>query len=155
MTLIVKLSKYLIWANDTIWEIVENLSHEEFNRTLNETGGSIHRRYIHLAQDSWEWFHDWHGEEPEEPDFMNMKRKELYQFITEYAEKWFHLIEERTVNEYQDERAGKALTLSFEEMFFHIVNHFTYHRGQIVMALKLLGKEVTTTDYVPYRISTL
>jgi len=65
------------------------------------------------------------------------------------------LIEERTVNEYQDERAGKVLTISFEEMFFHIVNHFTYHRGQIVMALKLLGKEVTMTDYVPHRISTL
>lgn len=155
MTLLVKLSKYLTWANDTIWEIVENLSDDEFDRTLYETGGSIHRRYIHLAQDTWEWFHDWHGEEPEEPDFMNMARNELYQFITDYTGRWINLIEERTVNEYQDERAGKVLTISFEEMFFHVVNHFTYHRGQIVMALKLLGKEVTMTDYIPHRISTL
>lgn len=155
MTLLVKLSKYLIWANDTIWEITENLSDEEYNRTLYETGGSIHRRYVHLAQDTWEWFHDWHGEGPEEPDFQNMTRSELYKFIELYTGKWIKLIEKRTVNEYRDERAGKIFILEFEEMFFHIVNHYTYHRGQIVMALKLLGKEVPMTDYVPHRFSTL
>lgn len=155
MILLVKLSKYLTWANDTIWKIVEDLSDEEFDRTLYETGGSIHRRYIHLAQDTWEWFHDWHGEEPQEPDFLNMTRNELYQFITEYTGKWNNLIDERTVDEYRDERAGKVLTLQFDEMFFHMVNHFTYHRGQIVMCLKLLGKEVSMTDYVPHRFSTL
>ncbi len=155
MTLLVKLSNYLIWANDTIWEIVEDLSDEEFNRTLYETGGSIHSRYIHLAQDSWEWFHDWHNEEPEEPDFLNMTRKELYHFITEYTEKWISLIEKRTVNEYRDERAGKVLTLQFDEMFFHVVNHYTYHRGQIVMSIRLLGKKVPMTDYVPHRFSIL
>jgi len=155
MTLLMKLSKYLNWANDTIWEITRNLSDEEFNRTLYETGGSIHRRYIHLAQDTWEWFHDWHGEEPEEPDFLNMTRSELYKFIKRYTGKWISMIEKRTINEYRDERAGKILILQFDEMFFHVVNHYTYHRGQIVMALKLLGKEVPMTDYVPHRFATL
>ncbi|MHA2358693.1 MAG: DinB family protein [Candidatus Thorarchaeota archaeon] len=150
-----KLSKYLTWANDTTWKIVEDLSDEEFERTLYETGGSIHRRYIHLAQDTWEWFHDWHDEEPEEPDFQGMTRSELYNFIKEYVEKWINLIEERTVNEYSDERAGKVLTIQFDELFFHMVNHFTYHRGQIAMSLKLLGKETSMTDYVPHRVSTL
>jgi len=154
MSLLERLGEYLIWADAAIWEIVKDLSDEEFERTLYETGGSIHRRYIHLVQDTWEWFHDWHSEEPEEPDFLNMTRKELYQFITEYTGKWISLIEKRTVNEYRDERAGKVLTLQFDEMFFHVVNHYTYHRGQIVMALKLLGKEVPMTDYVPHRFST-
>ena len=154
MSLLERLGEYLIWADAAIWEIVKDLSDEEFERTLYETGGSIHRRYIHLVQDTWEWFHDWHSEEPEEPDFLNMTRKELYQFIIEYTGKWISLIEKRTVNEYRDERAGKVLTLQFDEMFFHVVNHYTYHRGQIVMALKLLGKEVPMTDYVPHRFST-
>ncbi|MFW9891673.1 MAG: DinB family protein, partial [Candidatus Thorarchaeota archaeon] len=65
-----KLANYLQWANDTIWEIVETLSEEEFSRILYESGGSIHSRYIHLAEDTWEWYHDWHGESPEEPDFQ-------------------------------------------------------------------------------------
>ena len=83
-----------------------------------------------------------------------MTRNELYQFITDYLKKWQSLIEERTVDEFTDERAGKKVVIKFDEMFFHMVNHFTYHRGQIVMGLKMLGKDVPMTDYIPYRFST-
>ena len=154
MTLIPKLASYLTWANDEIWGIAETLTEDEFTQTLAEGAGSIRKRYVHLAQDTWEWFHDWHSEEPEEPDFLNMTRGDLYQFIVRYLKKWQSLIEERTVDQFIDERAGKTVVITFEEMFFHLVNHFTYHRGQIVVGLKMLGKEVTMTDYVPYRFAT-
>ena len=154
MTLIQKLASYLTWANNTIWGIVETLTDDEFARPLAAEAGSIHGRYIHLAQDTWEWFHDWHSEEPEEPDFLSMTRYDLYQFITSYLKRWESLIENRTIDQFTDERAGETVVITFDEMFFHLVNHFTYHRGQIVMGLKMLGKEVTMTDYVPYRIAT-
>jgi uncharacterized damage-inducible protein DinB len=154
MGLIEKLAGYLTWANDTILEIVESLSEDEFRQTLAEGAGSIHKRYIHLAEDIWEWFHDWHGEEPQEPDFQGMTRSELHKFIDDYSKKWQRLIKERTVNEFTDERAGKIVVITFDEMFFHVVNHFSYHRGQIVMGLKILGKDVPMTDYIPYRFST-
>ncbi len=154
MFLLDRLPSYLNWANNVIWEIVETLTDDEFTRPLAEDVGSIHRRYIHLAQDTWEWFHDWHSEEPQEPDFQSMTRDELYQFIVFYLKKWQSLIEERTVDLFTDERAGKTVVITFNEMFFHLVNHFTYHRGQIVMGLKMLGKDVVMTDYVPYRFST-
>jgi len=155
MTLLTKLADYLVWANDIIWENVKNLSDEEFKRPMYDNGGSVHLRYVHLAEDTWEWFHDWHSETPAEPDFLGMDRDELYSFITSYVRKWLGLIKERSVDEFQDERAGKVLKLQFDEMLFHMVNHFTYHRGQIVMALKMLGKDVPMTDYVPHRFSIL
>jgi uncharacterized damage-inducible protein DinB len=154
MTLIPKLASYLTWANDAVWGIVKKLTDDEFTRPLAEGTGSIHRRYLHLAQDTWEWFHDWHNEEPEEPDFLSMTRDDLYQFIMFYLKKWQSLIEERTVDLLTDERAGKTVVITFNEMFFHLVNHFTYHRGQIAMGLKMLGKDVIMTDYMPYRFST-
>lgn len=150
MTLIPKLASYLTWANDAIWRIVEALTDDEFTRPLAEGAGSIRRRYIHLAQDTWEWFHDWHSEEPEKPDFQSMTRDDLYQFIVSYLKKWQSLIEERTVNQFTEE----TVVITFEEIYFHLVNHFTYHRGQIVMGLKMLGKDVIMTDYVPFRFST-
>ncbi|MFW9789483.1 MAG: DinB family protein [Candidatus Thorarchaeota archaeon] len=155
MALVERMVGYLTWANSSIWGIVKNLSDEEFERTLSEGAGSIRRRYIHLAEDTWEWFHDWHGEEPREPSFQSMTRNQLYQFIDDYLGKWGSLIEERSVDEFADERKGKKVVISFEEMIFHLVNHFTYHRGQIVMGLKILGKDVPMTDYVPYRFFTL
>ncbi len=154
MVLIEKMADYMTWANDAILEIVESLSEDEFRQTLVEGAGSIHKRYIHLAEDTWEWFHDWHGENPHEPDFQGMTRSELHKFIDDYSKRWQCLIKERTVNEFTDERAGKVVVITFDEMFFHLVNHFTYHRGQIVMGLKILGKNVPMTDYIPYRFST-
>jgi uncharacterized damage-inducible protein DinB len=153
MLSIEQLAGYLTWANATIWKKVQILSDDEFTLTLADNAGSIHGRYIHLAEDIWEWFHDWHDEEPERPNFRNMSRDELYQFIAEYSMKWSSLIKQRSIDEFTDERAGKTVVITFDEMFFHLVNHFTYHRGQIVMGLRMLGKEVPMTDYVPYRFS--
>jgi uncharacterized damage-inducible protein DinB len=153
MALVERMAGYLTWANSSIWDIVETISDEEYERTLADGAGSVCRRYIHLAEDTWEWFHDWHGDEPREPDFQSMTRDELNQFIMEYLRKWLGLIEERTLDEFTDERDGQTVVIEFDEMFFHLVNHFTYHRGQIVMALRMLGKEVPMTDYAPYRFS--
>jgi uncharacterized damage-inducible protein DinB len=83
-----------------------------------------------------------------------MNRSELYEFISDYVAKWIDLIDNRSVDEYQDERDERTVKLQFDEMFFHLVNHFTYHRGQIVMGLRMLGKETPMTDYVPFRFST-
>jgi uncharacterized damage-inducible protein DinB len=151
MALVKRLAGYLTWANSSIWNIVETINNEDFEKVLADGAGSVRRRYIHLAEDTWEWFHDWHGEEQEEPDFQNMSRGELNQFIGEYLRKWQRLIEERSVDKFTDERDGKTAVIEFDEMFFHLVNHFTYHRGQIAMGLRMLGKEVPMTDYVPFR----
>ncbi len=153
MSLIESLAGYLKWANDIVWKVVVGVSDEEFEQPLAIGAGSLQKRYLHYAADTWEWFHDWHGEEPEAPDFQSMARRDLYQFISEYVERWCSLITKRTVDEFRDERDGKVVVVTFEEMFFHLVNHFTYHRGQIVMGLRMLGKDVSMTDYVPYRFS--
>ena len=143
-----------MWANSSIWKIVENLTDEEYERILADRAGSIQNRYVHLAEDTWEWFHDWHDESPREPDFMIMNRNELYLFIEDYVRKWQTLVERKTVDEFMDERAGKKVSIKFDEIIFHLANHFTYHRGQIAMGLRILGKDVPMTDYVPYRFST-
>ncbi|TFH11551.1 MAG: hypothetical protein E4H14_00525 [Candidatus Thorarchaeota archaeon] len=152
MTLLEKMSKYLFWADSTIWNIVQNLTDEEYSIDLYDNGGSIQRRYAHLAQDLWEWYFDWMGQDSgEEPDFMNMSREEVFKSINEYSKMFADMTERRTVN-YLDMDAGEAkLRMTFDEILFHLVNHATYHRGQIVMGLRILGKDVVMTDYVPYR----
>ncbi|MBE0526914.1 hypothetical protein E4H12_11545 [Candidatus Thorarchaeota archaeon] len=153
MTLQTKMGKYLFWADSTIWDIVHSLTDEEYSRDLYENGGSIQRRYVHLAEDLWEWYHDWIGQEGmEEPDFMNMPREKVFSSIKEYSKLFTDMIEERSVDHIEIETGETKIKITFEEILFHLVNHATYHRGQIVMGLRILGKDVVMTDYVPHRV---
>jgi uncharacterized damage-inducible protein DinB len=153
MTLQTKMSKYLFWADSTIWDIVQNLTDEEYRRDLYENGGSIQRRYAHLAGDLREWYFDWIGQDyGEVPNFMDMSRDEMFKSINEYSRMFTDMIEKRSVD-YLDMDTGETkLRITFDEILFHLVNHATYHRGQIVMGLRILGKDVVMTDYVPHRI---
>jgi uncharacterized damage-inducible protein DinB len=154
MNLLQRMGQYLLWADKTIWELVQRLNKEEFDRPLGERGGSIRKRYIHLAHDTWEWYYDWIDKDPEdEPNFEGMEREVLFGFLTDYIHKFIDMIEDRPVNEITFDSTGKDITIGFEEIFFHLVNHAAYHRGQIAMGLRLLGKEVQMTDYVPHRIA--
>ena len=154
MNLLQRMGQYLVWADKTIWELVQRLSKEEFDRPLGERGGSIKKRYIHLAQDTWEWYYDWIDKDPQDkPNFEGMEREALFGFLTDYIHKFIDMIEDRLANEITFDSKGKDITIGFEEIFFHLVNHAAYHRGQIAMGLRLLGKEVQMTDYVPYRIA--
>lgn len=153
MTLQENMSKYLFWADSTIWKIVEGLTDEEFNQDFYDNGGSIQRRYIHLAQDLWEWYYDWIGQEQEsEPDFTNMSREELFSSVRKYSKLFTNMVQDRSINHIELDTENTNLRITFDEILFHLVNHATYHRGQIVMGLRILGKDVVMTDYVPHRI---
>lgn len=155
MILLKRLGQYAQWADTRIWHIVENLSEEEYSKNLGNNIGSIKRKYIHLAEDYRDWYFDWIGQNPrEKPNFGTMKRDELFQSIQEYTSKFIDMIENRSIDSIQIEVDNKKLTLEFDEILFHLVNHATYHRGQIVMGLRILNKEIQMTDYVPHRIQT-
>ena len=153
MKLLERMSRYLQWADGQIWNIVSTLSEEEYSKDLGNNIGSIKRRYVHLAEDYLEWYFDWTGKVSEEmPDFNSMERSEIFQSVQQSINKFIAMIEDRSIESIQIDTDKEKITISFEEIFFHLVNHSTYHRGQIVTALRILGKEVQMTDYVPYRI---
>jgi uncharacterized damage-inducible protein DinB len=46
---------------------------------------------------------------------------------------------------------GDTYSNSIQEILFHIVNHSTYHRGQIMAQLREGGLEAVSTDYIFYK----
>jgi len=46
---------------------------------------------------------------------------------------------------------GETFSNSLRDILFHVVNHSTYHRGQIMTELKLQGIEPIVTDYIFYK----
>lgn len=46
---------------------------------------------------------------------------------------------------------GQAFNNSIRNLFFHVINHSTYHRGQIASDFKQNGLEPLITDYILYK----
>lgn len=65
----------------------------------------------------------------------------------------FKILSERNLDEiivYRNSK-GDEFQNSIREIFFHFINHSTYHRGQIAMLMKQAGLEPINTDYVFYK----
>lgn len=46
---------------------------------------------------------------------------------------------------------GQLFSNKVSEILFHIINHSTYHRGQIISDMKISGIEPLNTDYIFYK----
>lgn len=46
---------------------------------------------------------------------------------------------------------GQQFSNTVGDILFHVVNHSTYHRGQIITAIKQSGTNVPVTDYIFYK----
>ncbi|MFD2200286.1 DinB family protein [Shivajiella indica] len=46
---------------------------------------------------------------------------------------------------------GDTFSSTIQEILFHIVNHSTYHRGQIMAQLRESGLEPISTDFIFYK----
>ena len=46
---------------------------------------------------------------------------------------------------------GQPFESSIRDILFHIINHSTYHRGQIARELRISEIEPLTTDYIYYK----
>jgi uncharacterized damage-inducible protein DinB len=52
---------------------------------------------------------------------------------------------------YYTNTKGHSFSNNIKEMFFHTINHSTYHRGQFATELRLSGIEPINTDYILYK----
>lgn len=46
---------------------------------------------------------------------------------------------------------GQTFNNSIKDLFFHVINHSTYHRGQIATEFKQNGLDPLGTDYIFYK----
>jgi uncharacterized damage-inducible protein DinB len=46
--------------------------------------------------------------------------------------------------------SGNKYENTIREIITHVINHSTYHRGQIAMELRSLGVDPPQTDYIAY-----
>lgn len=76
--------------------------------------------------------------------------REINKFLFQQS---FRILEmddfERKVN--YGNSQGISFINSVKEILFHVVNHSTYHRGQVMLQLREAGLEAISTDYIFYK----
>ena len=157
LTEIKELFNYNTWANGRVFESVSHLSPEEFNRDLKSSFPSIRQTMLHFISAEWIWLSRWNGVSPSKaPDnwdastfdslrsIWNEVNGDLTKFVNGLTEAV--LTSEITYQNLKGDRYSNRM----EHMLRHVVNHSTYHRGQITTMLRQLGKEATSTDFILY-----
>jgi len=152
-----ELFAYNRWANRRTLDAVSALSEEARNREVGGSFGSLHKTLIHAIGAEWVWLRRWQGTSPlAMPDeWSSVDLQELRRLWSDVeAEQAAHLAaltadQVATVVRYRN-FAGHEYEAPFVQLARHVVNHATYHRGQVTLLLRQLGSEPANTDLVRF-----
>jgi uncharacterized damage-inducible protein DinB len=77
----------------------------------------------------------------------------LKKMVDDADNQWMQFLNTQTdfdrILKYQN-YVGNYFENSVEQIMIHLVNHGTYHRGQVAMLLRQKGYEPVNTDYITY-----
>jgi uncharacterized damage-inducible protein DinB len=149
---------YHYWARDRMLAAVAALSHQQYARNLGNSFPSVRATANHVYLAEWIWFSRWKGESPagfpsqdELPDLSTLRttwaahEAELRAFLHAMTDADVASVFACTLLN------GTAGTSPFWEMFVHLINHSTYHRGQVTTMLRQLGaKPPESTDMIAF-----
>ena len=136
---------YHYWARDRLFVALDALTEEQLRRPLGNSFTSVFDTVVHLCGADWIWRSRWEGESP-----MALPKPASYDDLAKVRAAWQD--EERRiraiVNRLGPEGVlrpieytgwdGKRQAQPFWQMLQHVVNHGSYHRGQITTMLRQL-----------------
>lgn len=149
---------YHYWARDRMFAALDALPLDDYARPLGGSFGSIRATVLHTYSAEWIWMERWHGVSPASaldvadlPDVASARAAwhRLEARVREYAS---GLTGER-LTERVDYRnlAGVAANSSRWTMMQHVVNHASYHRGQVTAMVRQVGGAVPASqDLITY-----
>ena len=134
------------WARNRMFEAVEPLSQEQFTRELGGSFGSVRSTIVHTLSAERIWLFRWKGETPagmlaaeDFPDFPSVRKTWLDQEAN--LRRHFDGLDEPGIQKVIHYRtlAGIESASPLWQMLQHVVNHASYHRGQVTTLLRQLG----------------
>jgi uncharacterized damage-inducible protein DinB len=145
------------WANRKVLGAAEALTTEQFTKDTGSSFSSVRDTLAHIFGVEWVWLERLQGRSPaaipEAKEFSD-----LGTLRSRWAETEKRMLE--YVSRLDQEELDEAVdykTLSFGpgrnprwQMMQHVVNHGTYHRGQVVTMLRQLGAKGVGTDLIHF-----
>jgi uncharacterized damage-inducible protein DinB len=145
------------WATLRFLDAADALTAEELTREMPSSFAGVLPTLVHMLGAEWAWLERWRGTSPTGfPDATGLTS------VAAVRERWDGLWGEEqaflgglTAADADRPVAyrlfnGSADTRLLGDLMRHVVNHGTYHRGQLTTLLRQLGKTPPSTDYIRY-----
>ena len=136
---------YNYWARDRVLDAIATITPEQFIRPMGSSFSSVHDTVAHICAAERIWITRLKGEKlqgvpkPDRLPDVDAARKEWAELESDMREQLARLGPEAVEHtiEYQDLRGNDQLDVLWQ-VLQHVVNHGTYHRGQITTMLRQL-----------------
>jgi uncharacterized damage-inducible protein DinB len=150
-----ELFEYNRWANARTLDAVACLSPEQLRRELGGSFPSIWETLVHLASADWIWLRRWHGEPapalPSDWEFADLQAlRRRWEEVEQERERLLSELTESTLARpvHAITRKGDSFMNPLGQTLRHVVNHSTYHRGQVATMMRQVGAVPAATDLI-------
>ena len=157
------LAAYNSWANDKAMTWLYELSNKQWEQPLTSSFGSVMQTAIHMASAEKIWIDFWTkapnpiylsahftGSKNELLSTWETASAGVHDFIANCPEEHYN-----TPVTFVYPRGGSGQLL-YWQTFAHILNHSTYHRGQLVTLLRQVGfTQLSSIDQATYYLTHL
>ncbi|MDD5544502.1 MAG: DinB family protein [Acidobacteriia bacterium] len=148
-----ELFAYDAWANARVFEAASALPTEELGHSVTSSFPSVGATLAHIVGAEWIWLRRWLGESPSSfPDWaakavladlrarLSAVEQDRDAFVAGLSDADMdRVISYRTLS-------GQPYSDPLCQLVCHVVNHSTYHRGQMATQLRQLGFKPPSTD---------
>ena len=141
----IKLYQYNQWANKRVFDCLQKQNVND-EKTLTIMSHVVSALFI--------WLSRIEGKSPAAyPLWEKYSLQELVKMNSEITDRWLKFVEDNdsfdrvlVYNNY----VGDPYENNVQQIMIHLVNHSTYHRGQVAMLLRQNGLEPINTDFITY-----
>lgn len=139
-----------------MFDAVAQVPDEQYFRDLKSSFGGIHGTLGHVVWAEQLWLHRWVGKPNPIPQGTDLKT------LVQVRDRWEGVEAERGtfLAGFSDARldetrlvkpsSGGEYVHTFRQMLRHVINHSSYHRGQVVTFLRQLGHTAPNTDLIRF-----
>jgi uncharacterized damage-inducible protein DinB len=147
------LHAYNAWANNRILEALAGVPEQEYVQNMKSSHGSIHGTMVHIVAAEKLWQSRWSGTPGERllstddvPTLASLSS--LWEEVGRGTARFIGTMTDRKLAETLrvESIAAGPITLTYWQSLQHLVDHSSYHRGQIVGMLRQLGFTPPTTS---------
>jgi uncharacterized damage-inducible protein DinB len=139
---------YHYWARDRLLDAVATLTPDQYTRDLGNSFKSVRETVTHVYAAEWAWHERWNGRSPtallppdQFPDLAALRAtwNELETRMCDFVA----ALGEHGPNRVIDYKllSGQTGASPIWQMLQHVVNHASYHRGQVTTMMRQMGAQ--------------